>query len=231
MIEIERLRSAFKVTGAGEAEGHLSEQQWENLACGELDREDHEAALDHILGCSQCTAVHQSLLVLKGNAHTFDSGAPAPSDIPKPSRRRWLLPGVLAAAAMLLVIVLRPPGSGMNESGSSIPTDPVLRSPQPREAATPLSPVGRTSMSKVVFSWRPSPVAPVSIVQLIDDEGELVWTSRETESTSIDWPIDLAQSPGRYYWRVLSLGEAGDGERASDLVAFDLTEPSPSNPP
>lgn len=231
MTEIERLRTAFMVTGASEPEGHLSEQQWENLACGELDRGDYEAALDHILGCSPCTDIHQSLLVLKEHAHTFDSGAPVPSVISKPSRRRWVFPGILAAAAMLLVIVFRPLGPGLNEPGSSTPIDPILRSPQMGQTATPLSPVGRTSMSKVVFSWSPSPIAPVSIVQLIDDDGELVWTSQETESTSIDWPIDVAQSPGRYYWRLLSLGEAGDGEQASDLVAFDLTEPSPSSPP
>lgn len=231
MTEIERLRTAFKVTGPSEPEGDLSEQQWESLACGELDHGDYEAALDHILGCNRCTDIHQSLLVLKEHAHGFDRGAPVPYVISKPSRRRWVFSGILAAAAMLLVVIFRPLGPGLTNPGPSTPFDPILRSPQVGQSATPLSPVGQTSMSSVVFSWSPSPIARVSIVQLIDDDGELVWTSQETESTSIDWPIDVAQSPGRYYWRVLSLGEAGDGEQASDLVAFDLTELSPSSPP
>lgn len=235
VTEVERLRTAFRITGSDEAEGHLSEHQWESLACGEFDHGDRETALDHILGCRRCTEIHQALLVLREQAHTFDSEAPVP-DRPlrahgRVSSRRWVFAGVLAVAATLVVVVLRPFGPGLTNPGTSATSSPMLRSSQWEQAATPLSPIGPISTSDVVFSWKPSPVAPVSIMQLIDDSGEVVWTSQETENTSVEWPSDVAKRPGRYYWRVLSLGGAIGGEQASDLVAFDLTGPSPANPP
>lgn len=227
MTEIERIRTAFRVTDPNEAEGHLSDQQWESLACGELDHGDSEAALDHILSCRQCTEIHQSLLVLREHAHEFDPGAPVPNTPRKPSHRGWVFSGILAVAATLFIIILRPLGPDTTNNGPSAAFDPILRSSQWEQAAIPLSPVGQTSMSSVVFSWTSSPTAPISIVQLIDNRGEVVWTSQETETTSIECPDDFALRPGHYYWRVLSLGGAAGGEQASDLVAFDLTESPP----
>ncbi len=227
MSEIERIRTAFRVTDADEADGHLSEQQWERLACGELDHPDHEAALDHILGCRRCTEIHQSLLVLRERAHTFDPGAPVPSITRKPSNRGWVFAGVLAVAATLVVVVLQPLGPGLTIPGSSPSSDPVLRSSNKAQTAIPLSPIGPVPASAVVFSWEPSPTAPVSVLQLIDETGEVVWTSHETEKTSIEWPGDIAKRPGHYYWRVLSVGGSTGGKQASDLVAFELTESPP----
>ncbi len=227
VTEIERIRTAFRVTDADEADGHLSEQQWESLACGELDRPDNEAALDHILGCRQCTGIHQSLLVLREHAHDFDPGAPVPEISRKPSSRRWIFAGVLAAAATLVVVILQPLGPGLTNPGSPPPSDPALRSSQKAQTATPLSPIGPVPASAVVFSWEPSPTAPVSIVQLIDESGEVMWTGHETEKTSIEWPGNLAKRSGHYYWRVLSVGGATGGKQASDLVAFELTESLP----
>ncbi|MEN8163331.1 MAG: hypothetical protein ABFS37_04315 [Acidobacteriota bacterium] len=230
MTEIVRFRTAFMLTDPTEAERHLSEQQWESLACGELDQENHEAALDHILGCRRCAEIHQSLLVLRENAHTFDPGAPVPNVARKSSSRGWIFSGMLAVAATLLVIVFRPVGPDLTNSGPPAAFDPVLRSSQWEQSATPLSPVGQTSMSRVVFSWTSSPTAPVSIVQLIDGHGEVVWTSQETEANTLDWPDNIAPSPGRHYWRVLSFGGAAGGQQASDLVAFDLSEFPSGNP-
>jgi len=227
VTEIERIKTAFKVTGADEAEGHLSEQQWESLACGELDRPDNEAALDHILGCRQCTEIHQSLLVLREHAHDFDPGAPVPEISRKPSSRRWIFAGVLAVAATLFVVILQPLGPGLTTPGSSPSSDPVLRSSNKAQTATPLSPIGPVLDSAVVFSWEPSPTAPVSIVQLIDETGEVVWTSHETEKALIEWPSEVAKRPEHYYWRVLSVGGASGGKQASDLVAFEPTASPP----
>ncbi len=231
VTEIERLRTAFRVGGFDETEGHLSEEQWESLACGEFEHGDRVAALDNILGCRQCREIHQSLLVLREQAHTFDSGAPVPEITRRPSRRGWVFPGILAVAATLFLVLFLPFDPSLTNHGPSAPLGPILRSSQWERTATPLSPVGPTSMSGVVFSWTPSPIAPVSIVQLIDDGGEVVWTSQETETASVDWPEDIVLRPARYYWRVLSLGGAAGGEQASDLVAFDLTGESPSSPP
>jgi len=231
VIETERLRTAFRATGPDDAEGHLSELQWESLACGELDHGDHEAALDHILGCRQCTEIHQSLLVLREHAHAFDPGAPVPEIAWKPSKRGWVFTGMLAMAATLLVVILLPLGPGPTNPGSSTPSDSLLRSSHKEQTATPLSPIGPIPASTVVFSWEPSQIAQVSIIQLIDENGEVVWTSQETENTSIEWPINVAKRPGHYYWRVLSLGGATGGKQASDLVAFEITGASPSSPP
>ena len=227
MTEIERIKTAFKVTGADQAEGHLSEQQWESLGCGELNRPDYEAVLDHILGCPRCTEIHQSLLVVREHAHAFDPGAPAPELARKPSKRGWVFSSMLAVAATLLLVIFRPFGPGLTDPGPSTSSDLLLRSSHKEQTAAPLSPIGPVLASAVAFSWEPSHTAPVSIVQLIDGSGEVVWTSQETEKASVEWPSNVAKRPGHYYWRVLSVGGATGGEQASDLVAFDLTENLP----
>lgn len=227
VTEIKKMRAAFRVTDSNEAEGHLSEKQWESLACEELDPGNHEVALDHILGCGRCTEIHKSLLVLREHAHEFDPGAPVPKITRKPLHRSWVFAGVLAVAATLVFVIIQPLGPGPAIPGTSSPPGLILRSSQLEPPAVPLSPIGPVPASGVVFSWEPSQIAQVSIVQLIDESGEVVWTSQETENTSIEWPGDVAEQPGHYYWRVLSVGGATKGEQASGLVAFEITESPP----
>lgn len=231
MTEIDHITEAFRISNPDGAEEHLSELQWENLACGELDGKDHQAALDHILGCRQCTEIHQSLLVLKEKAHTFDPGAPVPAITRKTPRRSWIFGGILAVAATLLLVVFRPLTPNMTQPGTLTSDQPVLRSSSSEHSATPLAPAEMDSVSKIVFRWSPSPIAPVSIIQLVDDYGEIRWTSQETTADTMELPGDVVLAPGRYYWRVLSLGGTAGGEHSSGLVAFDVTEVFSSNPP
>lgn len=232
MIEIDHIKEAFRASRPDGAEEHLSEHQWERLACGELDRKDHQEALDHILDCRQCTEIHQSLLVLKEKAHTFDPGAPVPNIVKKTSNRNWVFSGIFAVAATLLFVIFRPLSPSLTNPGTPLtPPEPVLRSSSLEPSATLLAPTEMDSVSRVFFRWSPSPVALVSIVQLVDDHGEIRWTSEETTADTMELPGDVALPSGRYYWRVLSLGGSAGGEQASDLVAFDFTEASPSSPP
>lgn len=231
MTESDHIIEAFRTSNYDEAEGHLSELQWESLACGELDRKDHQAALDHILGCRQCTEIHQSLLVLKERAHSFDPGAPMPDITRKTSSRNWVFGGVLAVAATLVLVILRPLTPDLTQPGTLTPHEPVLRSSSLERLATPLVPTEMDSVSRVVFRWQPSQIAPVSIIQLVDDHGEIRWTSEETTADTMELPGNVALPSGRYYWRVLSLGGTTGGDHASDLVAFDVTEASSSNLP
>lgn len=232
MTEIDHIKEAFRASQPDGAEEHLSDIQWESLACGELDGKDHLAALDHILGCHQCTKIHQSLLVLNEKAHTFDPGAPVPTITRKSSNRNWVFSGIFAVAATLLFVIFRPISPSLPNPGTPLtPPETVLRSSSFEQSATLLAPAEMDSVSRVVFRWSPSPVAPVSIVQLIDDHGEILWTSQETTTDSLVLPDDVALPSGHYYWRVLSLGGSAGGKLASDLVAFDLTDAPPSSPP
>lgn len=231
MTEIDTFTGAFRASDDANPEEHLSELQWEGLACGELDRNDHEAALDHILGCRQCSEIHQSLMVLKQGAHHFDPGAPVPSISRKSPIHNWVFGSILAIAATFLFVIFRPMPPSMIHPGSPTRDEPVLRSSSSIRPPIPLFPTENDAVSTVVFKWEPSTAAPLSIVQLLDDNGEVQWTSQETTTDTMELPGDVTIPSGHYYWRVLALGGPTGPRHASDLVAFDLTRDSSSNPP
>ena len=227
MTEVEDLRGAFRHSFSGDASEHLSEDLWEALALGELGPGDRDNAIDHILECPECADVHRALLVVRSGAAAFDPDAPAvvePSHGGPSTKSRWwggLSVFALAATIVLAVVLpLRTP--------TEAPTGPgpmVLRSSGESSPIRPLSPVdevvGWQTIGELVLRWEAEDELGPFVAEILDADGELIWSSPQTMDAEVLWPAELTDQPGRYYWRVLAVDSA-NGSIASDLASFDL---------
>ncbi len=224
VTDLEHLKTAFRASEAGASGGHLEDLQWEKLALEEMGDAERERALDHILGCRQCTEIHQALLVVRQHAHSFDSNAPPPPVTVGKFFRRRIVSGFLVAAAAgaVFVVLVRP---SPEQPGPVKMSNPILRSVPVERTPIPLSPIGPTSGVDLVFSWDPAQAAPDSIIQLIDDTGEVLWTSGPIGDSSIPWPGEIPARPGQYYWRILSVDKIGGRSLESNMVSFEITNP------
>jgi hypothetical protein len=231
VADLETLRDAYRAAASEGESIHLSDERWERLACGELSDEELEAAHDHILSCPECSDIYRTLAVIRTDAATFDPGAPVltPDSAEHTTSRRglWGGLGLLAMAAAVMLVMVLPtfnpdapePGSGPQQLRSTGKLSPATLV-GPVDESVPWSPD-----SGVIFRWRLDPVAP-AVVEILDADGELVWTSRATTATAMAWPPDLTPTAGRYYWRVVVTG-AGDKKISSELAAFRLTASRP----
>ncbi len=224
MVELARLRAAYRETGPVES-GHLSDEQWERLACDEMDSAERESVLEHVLSCSECSEVYRGVLAVRMEAHTFDNGAPRPKSSADPARGwRWkgVVTGLAAAAAVIVVfLVVRPSiqPSAVKPGGSETVT---LRASGVLAKPVLISPVGEVSGIPGELSWRPVEGARGYLVELLDAKGELLWKSEELAVTGTPWPQVVHAAPGRYYWRVLAVPEGGGKAVASHLESFEI---------
>ncbi len=226
MPELDRLRSAYARIEP-EDPAHLSDEQWERLASDGMDPPEKQTVLDHILGCPECSQIYRGVLTLRREAHSFDPGAPRPVEElgrPAPPRRwRMILPGLAAAAAVIVAfLVVRPqsgPGGVTAPDGNRI----TLRTAGSVAGPELSGPVGRLDGLPDGFAWKPVEGARGYIVELLDGDGNPVWRSTEVTGVRIPWPQEVERSPGRYYWRVLAVPGSGGPPVPSELVAFDIT--------
>jgi hypothetical protein len=224
MAEMDVLRGAYASVASGEGK-HLSEDQWEFLACDEMAPAEKDAALDHVLSCAECSRVHRAVLAIRDEAHAFDPGAPQPRPAAVMNRTaawRRLLVGLATAAALISVFFLVRPliRSGPAGPGGSQPI--TLRQGGHLAVPVPVSPVGRVQRAPDGLSWRAVQGARGYVVELLDGDGELLWKSEEITAIHTPWPKGIAEAPGRYYWRVLAIRDAGGEPIPSNLQAFEI---------
>jgi len=128
-----------------------------------------------------------------------------------PSRRRYVLPMSLAAAAVL-VLLLTP--------SVHIPGRPEYREPAITTTAAPatISPLGEVGAARELI-WSAVPRAGRYRVMLMDDGGTLLWRI-ETSDTTAAIPDSVRLRTGaQYFWKVEA--ETGFGRWvASDLIDF-----------
>ncbi len=200
---------------------HLDESTWERLACGELGADERRSAFDHITRCDACRRILRAVEALHEGAQELDPGAPrrgpwSHGPTGSPTRQVWLWAAAAAATAIagLAVLLLPPP---------TVPTA-AIRGEAPA-AAEPVEPAGALSRAPDVLRWQPATGARGYRVELLDADGDPLWTSPAVTSTGLPWPDEVAPVPGTYYWRVLVLPEGGGPPRSSPLVRFDLEPP------
>jgi hypothetical protein len=220
MLEEETLRLAY--AEAETSVPHLSEETWERFAFGELSVEERERALEHVSRCVECARVLRALSLLEAEARAIDPAVPARLSAPaEPSRRRgllWTAAAAAAAVALWLTLPSFPPGRPAPGS----PSTDSLRSATGASRPVPKSPLDRVASAPEGFSWEGTEGARAYRVELLDADGESIWTSGEVAETRVPWPRDVASDPGRYYWRVVAiLAERGETV-ASPLVSVDL---------
>jgi hypothetical protein len=222
MPEPDVLRAAYQEALRGDDAEHLAEEQWERLACDEMEPGERDEALDHILACSLCSDTYRAIQVVRAEAAAFDETAPAAASVEGTVRRfPWRGVGLLAMAATVLLAVVLPlrrsqePG----DEGAGV----VVRSAGEGSAAAPVAPVGKlawVSGEDVLLQWTTDEPELTVTVEILDADGELVWTSPEATANEVRWPAAEIPGPGRYYWRVLTFDETG-----SEAAAFDLVSP------
>jgi len=225
MAELEHLRNAYRASSSPGTE-HLSDEQWERLACGEMDPAARKNALKHILVCPECAQVYRGVLGVKIEAHRFDEGAPTPALSPQPKSgrvwKRWLagLAAVAGVIAVLLILIARPTSRTGPSVGARQPV--TLRSGESTLAPALLAPVGPVVEPPAELSWKPVRGARGYVVELLDGDGELLWKSEELTATRAPWPQGVEAPHGRYYWRVLAVPEAGGEPVASQLQELEV---------
>ncbi len=226
MSELDRLRSAYARIEPEDTE-HLSDEQWESLASDGMDPSERESALGHILGCPECSEIYRGVLTVRREAHGFDPGAPRPRrgvDMPVPLRRwRVILPGLAAAAAVIIAFLVVRPQAGPDGVTAPDGNRITLRAAGSVAGPELSGPVGRLEGLPDGFAWKPVEGARGYIVELLDGDGNPVWRSTEITGVTVPWPQEVERSPGRYYWRVLAVPGSGGPPVPSELVAFDIT--------
>ena len=206
------LRKAYRLAHAATNAPHVSEANWEGLACGDLARADRDRALAHITSCPECAEIHRSLLALGEEAATFDRGVPR-STPARATAWRWGSVGGLAAAAALVAAVLvnRP----APESGR--PSD-VTRASTSAVVIELIAPASGAPLVNRHLAWQPAATADAYEVRINAADGGAVWSARVTGAET-DIPSHIAMSAGSYYCQVTALREnAAIGSSA--LVPF-----------
>jgi len=173
---------------------------------GRLTPPSRAPVVAHLLTCARCRALVKASSAL---AH------PAAELRPQPFRRwsRWSLPVGLAAAATLVLLLLR---------GGRDVESPTLREPTVTStiAPVPITPPRDASVARVDrLVWSSVPGAVRYRLRLYDHEGFTLWTV-ETADTSVALADSVRLQPSvPYFWRVEAQAEWMRWA-ASDLVAF-----------
>jgi hypothetical protein len=203
------LAAAFR--GARTPSGdHLSETQWERLACDEMTPAERDTALAHILSCADCTAIHRRLMELRTGAAEIDG--PAPQPLAGWSQKRWAIAGGLAAAAALILAVL------VNQPSRPSAGGEAARSDRPAGVVAVIAPGSGSVLADRHFAWQPVPDADSYELRVHTEDGGRVFTSRRDE-TSADLPADIRMPRGPYYWQVTAFKD-GAAIASSSMVPF-----------
>jgi hypothetical protein len=230
MSEIETLSAAFRESVIGSEDGHLGEDQWERLACDEMAPDERESVLDHIVDCPSCSDTYRAIRIIRSEALEFDTAVPAPmGDHGDATVRRFPFRtlGLLAmAATVVLAVVL--PMHFLREpviDGATM----VVRSVGDEAAVVPVSPVGTVVWSRgddILMEWTVVEGPVPAFVEILDADGELIWTGPEVGSTEVKWHGGEIPGPGRFYWRVITRNRQTDVSD-SELMSFDLSANRP----
>lgn len=208
------LMAAYRQTSAADRGPHLTEDQWEQLSCGEMDEDARGHAMAHIVSCQECTAIHRSLIALSAEAPQFDPAVTPPPAHASSWRPWWSYALGLAAAAGIVVAVF------VNRPAPVPADDHVVRSASASTAVDVVSPSSGTRLTERRFSWQAVATADTYEIRVNAADGGLVWTGT-TRTTSIELPASIAPAAGRYFWQVSALKE-GVAIGTSPIVAFQI---------
>lgn len=209
-----RLKQAYRLASGDGAGPHLSETEWEQLACGELDAEASGRAHAHITTCARCAEIWHSLDTLAVGAAQFDPEVVRPAVSPAPQvSRTWTYLGGLAAAAAIFAAVTLDFGGPLRG-----PADEVMRTSTADTAIAVVVPQTDAVLAGRRFAWQGAIAADAYELRISTPDGGAVWVTR-VATTEARLPPDLVLTGGRYYWQVTAFRE-NTTIAASPLVAF-----------
>jgi hypothetical protein len=199
--------------------GHLTESEISGYLDRDLAADEYDRVERHLDECADCrfeVSAVADLLETESAQAAFDPGAPPTAEAGTahggPSRRGWRLPlgaGVLAAAALAVLVLVRADGEPVGQDTTGIQRferdqPAALQAHQPTEGSI-------LTREEIRFAWSPSEGATYQIV-LTAEDGALIW-SETVEDTSVALPptVSLADEQ-TYYWYV-DAREAGSVRR------------------
>ena len=191
-------------------------------ANGPLSPEDLAAYLDGRLNGQELERVESVLADSPSAREELVDVSRMISTIPerKPVlRRRWMLPSLAAAAAVVLVTVpslsRKPVERKVESDRRAVPDDDIrLRTLAPSDGAT-------LNEDLPMFLWSALPGATYRLT-VTTAEGETVWQT-STGDTAVSLPASTRISRGAsYYWSVDALREDGSSA-TSGVLEFKLT--------
>jgi hypothetical protein len=218
------LRAAYRGPMAADRPGHLTEGDWERLACAEMQDVERARAMEHVTTCAECTLLYRAVAMLRAEAPAFDPAAPRPeadggARVPRIPAWAGLAAAGLAAmtVASWLALEARP---------WVLETPPrdaaVTRAPAANPAVVLLEPTRDVTSEPTRFRWSSVAGADSYRVRLFREDGLLLWTSDAVTAATVEWPAAVPRAPGRYFWEVQALREGRIVAR-SDLQAFART--------
>lgn len=214
-LDDESLRQAYRQAHDSAAGPHLSEDEWEQLACGALDAGATERAHNHITACTRCAEIRRSISVVAEEAAQFDPHAVRPAITPAAGSRTWFYVGGLAAAAALFAAVSLDLGGPRQSSGGE-----VMRTSIADTVIGAVAPTANTALIGRRFAWQPVATADVYELRINAADGAAVWTTRGA-ATEATLPLEINVSRGQFYWQVTAFRDhAAIG--TSPLVPFRI---------
>jgi hypothetical protein len=199
--------------------GHLTESEISGYLDRDLAADEYDRVERHLDECADCrfeVSAVADLLETDAAQPPADPAAPPTAEAGRvhrgSSRRGWRLPvgaGVLAAAALAVLVLVRSDGDPVGADGTGIQRferdqPAALQAHQPAEGSI-------LAREELRFAWSPSEGATYHFV-LTAEDGALIW-SETVQDTSVALPptVTLADEQ-TYYWYV-DAREAGSVRR------------------
>lgn len=193
----ERLQAAYQ-RGRSASGPHVTEAEWEQLACHEIGAADRQRLLAHILACAECTGIHRSLLTLEREAAAFDPNVAAMAKPPAPARA-WLYAAGLAAAAVFAFVVVDVRTPAPLDTGND-----VTRSRSALSTISVSTPVEKGVLVDRRIAWQRVNDAESYEVLINSQDGAPVWSTIVT-GTDATIPASTALPAGSYYAQIKAL--------------------------
>lgn len=224
MIDLQGLQDLYEPPADS---NHLSDENWEHLACGELSPTERTAALDHITACQSCRQLYRALdsLAVSARAEGFDIPSSFPSKGEHRPGQTWVRWASLAATLLLTTVALMwflgPTLSPLPETHEN-PVGVNLRSAADLARPQLLDPEGPYEGSPELFRWTECPGAQSYDLSLLNDQGETLWQVEGHSGTTLSPPSEVLLQPGVYFWRVEANFEDVIEKSTSILGSFSV---------
>ena len=209
MLGDERLQAAYQRDRAS-AGPHVTDAEWEQLACREVGDVDRQRLLTHILACTQCTEIHRSLLAVEKEAAAFDPQVAALQKTTATSRV-WIYTIGLAAAAVFAFVMIDVRTPSIVDSG-------VTRSRPGLVTIAIATPSANGALIDRRIEWQRIDGADSYEILINTQDGEPLWSSIVTANV-VTIPATVAMPAGSYYAQVKALRQSA-AIGSSALVPF-----------
>lgn len=207
---------------------HPSDETFERLAFHELDAVRTAEVMAHLEDCDECAVVWRAVESMRDAAVEFDRGAVPASRFNAPRRspsRRIMLPLAAAAAVLAVTVLTWPfwwtPPTTPDDGGT------VVRAGE-QVCPVPVFPEEGGRVAEPSFRWNPADESAGDtagyILELLDENGEVLWVSERLARTEAPWPESVQVGPGVYFWRVSAHFEDGEETLSSPLVSFEVSD-------